>query len=113
MPVDFKVPDLGENIESGDIVSVLVKEGDEVTAQQAVFEVETGKAVVELPTPTAGKITKIHVEKGSKVKVGDSLLTIETGAGAAAPAKKAAPAEPAAAKPAPPAEKPAAEKPAA
>jgi pyruvate dehydrogenase E2 component (dihydrolipoamide acetyltransferase) len=113
MPVDFKVPDLGENIESGDIVSVLVKEGDQVAAQQAVFEVETGKAVVELPTPLAGKITKIHVEKGSKVKVGDSLLTIETGApAAAAPAKKAPSAEPAAAKPAP-AASPAAEKPAA
>jgi pyruvate dehydrogenase complex dihydrolipoamide acetyltransferase long form len=108
MPVDFKVPDLGENIESGDIVSVLVKEGDQVAAQQAVFEVETGKAVVELPTPHAGKITKIHVEKGSKVKVGDSLLTIETGAPAAAPAKTAAPAQPAA-KPAP-APAPAAEK---
>ncbi len=114
MPVDFKVPDLGENIESGDIVSVLVKEGDQVAAEQPVFEVETGKAVVELPTPHAGKITKIHVEKGSKVKVGDSLLTIETGAPAAA--AKAAPATtaPAAAKPAPapaaskPAEKPAA-----
>jgi len=108
MPVDFKVPDLGENIESGDIVSVLVKEGDQVAAQQAVFEVETGKAVVELPTPHAGKITKIHVEKGSKVKVGDSLLTIETGAPAAAPAKTAAPVQPAA-KPAP-APAPAAEK---
>ena len=71
MPVDFKVPDLGENIESGDIVNVLVKEGDQVAAEQPVFEVETGKAVVELPTPHAGKITKIHVEKGSKVKVGD------------------------------------------
>ncbi|HEX4145632.1 MAG TPA: 2-oxo acid dehydrogenase subunit E2 [Pirellulales bacterium] len=108
MPVDFKVPDLGENIESGDIVSVLVKEGDQVAAQQAVFEVETGKAVVELPTPHAGKITKIHVEKGSKVKVGDSLLTIETGAPAAAAPKPAAPAPAApAAKPAP---SPAAEK---
>ena len=97
---DFKVPDLGENIESGDIVSVLVKEGDQVAAQQAVFEVETGKAVVELPTPHAGKITKIHVEKGSKVKVGDSLLTIETGAPAPA-APKAPPAASRSAKPAP------------
>jgi pyruvate dehydrogenase E2 component (dihydrolipoamide acetyltransferase) len=112
MPVDFTVPDLGENIESGDIVSVLVKEGDEVKAQQAVFEVETGKAVVELPTPHAGKITKIHVEKGSKVKVGDPLLTIETGAPAAASApKKTAPA--AAAKAEPAASKPAVAKPAA
>ncbi len=77
--IEFKVPELGENIESGDIVNVLVKEGDEVQADQPVFEVETGKAVVELPTPQAGKITKMHVQKGAKVKVGDALLTIESG----------------------------------
>jgi len=137
MATDFKVPDLGENVESGDIVNVMVKEGDEVQADQGVMEIETGKAVVELPSPVAGKITKVHVQKGSKVKVGDSLLTIE-GSGAPAtpkptgkqpkeakaasapepappaPAAKAetpAPAEPAP-KPAAPA-KPVAEKPAA
>ncbi len=77
MPTDFKVPDLGENVDSGDIVSVLVKEGDEIQADQSVMEIETGKAVVELPCPYGGRITKIHVSKGSKVKVGDPLLTIE------------------------------------
>ena len=46
MAVDFKLPDLGENVESGDIVNVLVKEGDEVQANQSVFEVETGKAIL-------------------------------------------------------------------
>ena len=77
MAVEFKLPDLGENIESGDIVSVLVGEGDEIQAGQNVLEIETGKAVVELPCPHAGKISKIHVSKGSKVKVGDPLLSIE------------------------------------
>lgn len=86
MATDFKVPDLGENVESGDIVNVMVKEGDEVQADQGVMEIETGKAVVELPSPVAGKITKVHVQKGSKVKVGDSLLTIE-GSGAPATPK--------------------------
>ena len=93
MAIDFKLPDLGENIESGDVVSVLVKEGQSIDANQNVLEIETGKAVVELPCPHAGKITKLHVKKGSKVKVGDSLLSIEGSAPAAEPkAKKDAPA---------------------
>src|SRR5438477_10158260 len=77
MAIDFTLPDLGENIESGDIVSVLVKEGDEIQADQNVLEIETGKAVVELPCPYPGRITKVHVQKGSKVKVGDPLLSLE------------------------------------
>jgi pyruvate dehydrogenase E2 component (dihydrolipoamide acetyltransferase) len=91
MAIDFKVPDLGENVESGDIVNVLVKEGDEIQAEQSVMEIETGKAVVELPCPFPGRITKVHVHKGSKVKVGDSLLTVE-GAAASAGTKAKAPA---------------------
>jgi pyruvate dehydrogenase E2 component (dihydrolipoyllysine-residue acetyltransferase) len=83
MATDFKVPDLGENVDEGDIVKVMVKEGDEITADQAVMEIETGKAVVELPCPYGGRITKVHVQEGSKVKVGDRLLTIDGGDGAA------------------------------
>ena len=111
MAIDFKVPDLGENVESGDIVNVMVKEGDEISADQSVMEIETGKAVVELPCPIAGRITKVHVQKGSKVKVGDPLLTVE-GSGAAKSAAAAAKAPPAAEKPAadPPAEAPPAPK---
>lgn len=89
MAIDFKLPDLGENVESGDIVSVLVKEGDTIQAEQGVFEVETGKAVVELPCPHAGRIAKIHVQKGAKVKVGETLLTLD-GANSAPAAPKAA-----------------------
>src|SRR5262245_56425751 len=91
MPTDFKVPDLGENVDSGDIVNVLVKEGDEIQPEQNVMEIETGKAVVELPCPVGGRVTKVHVQKGSKVKVGDPLLTID-GAAAAATAKTKSPA---------------------
>ena len=98
MPIDFKLPSLGENIDAGDIVSVLVHEGDEIKANQSVFEVETGKATVELPCPHAGKITKIHVKKGQNVPVGNVLLSIEAAGGAATIAKPAAPAP--AAKPA-------------
>ncbi len=100
MATDFKVPDLGENVESGDIVNVLVKEGDEILADQSVMEIETGKAVVELPCPFPGRITKVHVHKGSKVKVGDPLLTVEGAAVAAKP--QAAPSAPAAKAPAKP-----------
>ena len=99
MAIDFKVPDLGENVESGDIVNVLVKEGDEIQAEQSVMEIETGKAVVELPCPFPGRITKVHVHKGSKVKVGDALLTVEDAAataGTKAPAPAKAQPEPSA-----------------
>ncbi len=107
MGIDFKVPDLGENVESGDIVNVLVKEGDEISADQGVMEIETGKAVVELPCPFPGRVTKVHVHKGSKVKVGDPLITVE-GNNAAAPGKAKSAAAPASK----PAAKPAAEEPA-
>lgn len=92
MAIDFKVPDLGENIESCEIVSLLVKEGDEIEANQAVAEVETGKATVELPCETAGKVTKIHVKPGDTVPVGGTILTLEPTAGGAAKAATAAPA---------------------
>jgi pyruvate dehydrogenase E2 component (dihydrolipoamide acetyltransferase) len=88
--MDFKLPDLGENIEAGDIVSVLVHEGDEIQAHQGVVEVETGKATVELPCPQAGKVTKIHVKPGQTVPVGGLLLSIEAKEGAGAKADKSA-----------------------
>lgn len=107
MPKDFKLPELGENIESGDIVSVLVKEGDDIAANQGVLEIETGKATVELPCPHAGRVSKIHVKAGQTVPVGGMLLTVDDGgkeaAAKPAPAKAKAGAKPAA-KPAPPAE---------
>jgi pyruvate/2-oxoglutarate dehydrogenase complex dihydrolipoamide acyltransferase (E2) component len=101
MATDFKVPDLGENVDEGDIVNVMVKVGDEIEADQNVMEIETGKAVVELPCPIAGRITKVHVQKGSKVKVGDPLLTVESVAARSKekpPAEKPSPAKPAAGK---------------
>jgi pyruvate dehydrogenase E2 component (dihydrolipoamide acetyltransferase) len=91
--MDFKLPDLGENIEAGDIVSVLVHEGDEILANQGVVEVETGKATVELPSPQAGKVTKVHVKPGQTVPVGGLLLSIDAKEGAPAAAK--APTKPA------------------
>ena len=77
MVIEFKLPELGENIESGDIVNILVNEGDEIAANDGAFELETDKAVVEIPCEHAGKIVKIHVRKGESVKVGQTLLTLE------------------------------------
>src|SRR5688572_23118792 len=76
MATEFKLPDLGENIESGDIVSVLVKPGDVIEANQGVVEIETEKAVIEVPAPSGGKVEKIHVKPGDTVKVGQLVLTI-------------------------------------
>jgi pyruvate dehydrogenase E2 component (dihydrolipoamide acetyltransferase) len=88
---EFKLPELGENIESADIVSVLVGEGDVVKAQQDVIEIETDKAVISVPSDVAGKVTKIHVAKGQAVKPGQVILSIDAAAaGSAAPAKSSA-----------------------
>jgi len=77
MAIDFLLPELGENIESADVVNVLVSEGDLIHANQSVVELETDKAVVEIPCPHAGKVAKIHVSKGQKIKVGQKLLTVQ------------------------------------
>jgi len=99
---EFKLPDLGENIESGDVVSVMVGEGDLVKANQDVLEIETDKAVISVPTDSAGKVTKIHVAKGQTVKPGQVILSLEAAAaGSTSAPKAAAPAAKAPVKPAP------------
>jgi pyruvate dehydrogenase E2 component (dihydrolipoamide acetyltransferase) len=77
MNVEFKLPELGENVQSGDVVSVLVREGDQIAANDGVIELETDKAVVEIPCPYAGKVTKVQVGKGQTIKVGQPVLTLE------------------------------------
>lgn len=77
MPTEFALPAVGENIDSAGIGNLLVKEGDVITAGQVVAEIETEKAVFELPCPHAGKITRLHVKPGDTVRVGAPLLTIE------------------------------------
>ncbi|MFM9059567.1 MAG: 2-oxo acid dehydrogenase subunit E2 [Planctomycetaceae bacterium] len=106
MATEFKLPDLGENIASGDVVSVHVKEGDVLKPGQAILEVETDKAVIEVPCPPGGQVAKVLVKKGDTVKVGQALVILEAAGAApakatAAPAKPAAPAPAAAARPAP------------
>ena len=84
MATEFKLPELGENVESGTISKVLVSEGDTVSKGQAVFEVESEKAVAEIPIDLAGTIQEIRVEEGDEVRPGQVVILVEeSGAGAA------------------------------
>jgi pyruvate dehydrogenase E2 component (dihydrolipoamide acetyltransferase) len=103
MPTQIKLPSLGENIESGDVLSILVSEGDVVTKDQDLLELETDKATMPVPSPQAGKITKVLVSEGDTVPVGGPIFEIETEGAAANGAAEAKPQKPAAKKPAEPA----------
>src|SRR5512141_360689 len=93
MSTEFKVPELGENVTSGDVVRVLVKPGDTVTKDQPVLELETDKATIEVPSTVSGTVTEVAVKQGEKVKVGQVILRLDEAATAAAKggAPKAAP----------------------
>ena len=79
MEFDFKLPDLGEGITEGEVVKWKVKEGDHVEEHQVVLEIETDKAIVEVPSPRSGKVTKISVKEGQTVNVGSTLMKVDTG----------------------------------
>jgi pyruvate dehydrogenase E2 component (dihydrolipoamide acetyltransferase) len=113
--LEFKLPELGENIEQGDLVRLMVSPGAQVSAGQSVMELETDKAVVEVPSSVSGTVQDIRVKEGEKIKVGQVIFTVdgaeaksgatssEAAAAAPAPVQQKAPA------PAPtpsPAEKP-------
>ncbi len=88
--MDLKLSPLGEGVDSGSVVSILVKEGEEIAKGQGMIELETGKAVAPVPAPSPGKVTKIMVTVGDKISVGQPILSIDAAGGAAAPAAKAA-----------------------
>jgi pyruvate dehydrogenase E2 component (dihydrolipoamide acetyltransferase) len=92
-PLEFKLPELGENIEQGDIVKISVKPGDVISEGQAVVELETDKAVVEVPSSVSGTVKEILVKQGQKAKVGQVILTLEAGASAKAAPQPGAKAE--------------------
>ncbi len=100
--IEFKLPELGENIEQGDLVRLMVAPGATVSAGQSVMELETDKAVVEVPSSVSGTVQEIRVKEGDKIKVGQVIFTVD-GAEAKAPAESAAKA--AAAAPAPASQK--------
>jgi pyruvate dehydrogenase E2 component (dihydrolipoamide acetyltransferase) len=73
---DFLLPDLGEGLTEAEIISWHVKVGDHVDVDQAIVEVETAKAAVEVPVPFAGAVTEIHAAPGAVVAVGQPLITV-------------------------------------
>ncbi len=75
---EFTLPNLGENIESGQVVEIFVSEGDRIDKKQAVFELETDKAVIEVPSSMAGVVRTVHVKEGEQAAVGQLVLSIET-----------------------------------
>src|SRR5271168_4033540 len=81
--IEFKLPALGENIEQGDLVRLMIAPGATVSEGQAVMELETDKAVVEVPSSVSGKVQEILVKEGEKIKVGQVIFTVENHAGAA------------------------------
>ena len=76
MTTEFKFPDVGEGITEGEIVKWHVKEGDQVKEHQVLAEIETDKAIVEMPSPATGTILKIMHKEGDTVKVGETLVVI-------------------------------------
>ncbi len=83
--MDLKLPPLGEGADSGNVVSILVKEGDAIAKGQGLIELETGKAVAPVPASASGMVTKIIVAVGDKISVGQPILSIDATATATAP----------------------------
>ena len=77
--MDVKLPKLGEGADSGVVVNVFVKEGDQVTRDQAILELENEKAVASVPSTAAGVVTKIYVKSGDKISVGQRLISLSGG----------------------------------
>src|SRR5262245_38960377 len=82
---DFTLPELGENVTSGDVLRVLVKPGDTVAKDQPVLELETDKATIEVPSTVASQVKEVKVKAGDKVNVGQAILILDNGA---SPAEK-------------------------
>jgi pyruvate dehydrogenase E2 component (dihydrolipoamide acetyltransferase) len=86
-PSEFKLPELGENITQGDLVRLMISPGTKVAEGQPVMELETDKAVVEVPSSVTGVVKEIKVKEGEKVKVGQVIFTLEGGTATPEPAK--------------------------
>jgi pyruvate dehydrogenase E2 component (dihydrolipoamide acetyltransferase) len=98
MATEFRLPDVGENVETGQVVKLLVSVGDAIQPDQSVLELETDKAVIEVPVPMGGIVNELFVKEGEEIKVGQLILTLT-----------AVPEEADEAKPAPPPSTPAAQ----
>ena len=88
--IEFKLPELGENIEQGDLVRLMVAPGATVSAGQSVMELETDKAVLEVPSSVSGTVQEIRVKEGDKIKVGQVIFTVDGAEPKASPQPPAA-----------------------
>jgi len=77
MATEFKLPELGENIESADVIAVLVKAGDRLEKEQSVIEIETDKATIEVPSSVEGVITEVLVKEGDNIQVGKIIVKVD------------------------------------
>src|SRR5438477_1252558 len=78
---EFKLPELGENIHQGDLVRLMIAPGATVSEGQPIMELETDKAVVEVPSSISGTVKEVLVKQGEKVKVGQVVFTVDNGTG--------------------------------
>src|SRR5437588_10766987 len=92
--MDLKLPPLGEGADSGTVVNLFVKEGDQITKDQPILELENEKAVATIPSTTAGTVSKIFVKSGDKISVGQRLLSLNESAAGKAPKGQKASAPP-------------------
>src|SRR5688500_1673874 len=75
--MEVRLPKLGEGAEFGTVVTVFVKEGDQIQKGQTILELENEKAVAPIPSPVAGKVGKLRVKEGDKLSVGQVILSVE------------------------------------
>jgi pyruvate dehydrogenase E2 component (dihydrolipoamide acetyltransferase) len=92
--MEFKLPDLGEGINEGQILSVYIVEGQSIAEDDLLMEVETDKAAVEIPSPCSGTVVTVHVKDNQIVQVGDVMVTFDTGVDTTVPSSKPASAQP-------------------
>ena len=95
--IEFKLPELGENIEQGDLVRLMIAPGAKINAGESVMELETDKAVLEVPSSVSGIVQEIRVKEGDKIKVGQVVFTVDNGVAAKPAAASTAQAQPSAA----------------
>jgi pyruvate dehydrogenase E2 component (dihydrolipoamide acetyltransferase) len=92
-PTEFALPELGENISQGDLVHLMISPGMKVSEGQPVMELETDKAVIEVPSSVTGIVKEIRVKQGEKIKVGQVIFTLEGGAAPPSETRKPSPVE--------------------
>lgn len=79
MPVELRLPDLGDGVEDADVIAILVSPGDTVAVDQGLLEIETDKASVEVPAERAGRIVEFRVSVGDTIRPGDVFATLDAG----------------------------------